>query len=357
MRDVRVILRNPLDWNDRISYRILPEQTQVANDWLDALEKLLQSNRRLNKEYCFVGFPDTPRNLRYLCGVLNRAVHAINTHDWQQHGLSPYVIEDWYAPDVVRYGPEYAQPDQLFPDMLFHSTKHSVMNRLHNYFEQLQGTVEDPSAYFLAAPPHIRIAIGQLNTTCHEIENLVLSQRKAATIPEWVRPSQITNWDGAERYTIGDHHKLACQVNGFDRKFGYVYMHWAQIGKTLYEVFRDEHAPKLDATTCEAITQLKYYSGEFDVEWGKDVVMGSFHWHDEEMSNMEQWLLSNGLDPHDRELMLGYIPLGRIDLIDAFGTEDPQRVWPMLSRYLDIHRIEVGDVGCTYDYSWSDDLV
>ena len=52
-------------------------------------------------------------------------------------------------------------------------------------------------------------------------------------------------------------------------------MHWCQIGKTLMEVYRDEGAPVLTDTVCEAITHLKYYSGEFDVEWGNDNLLTS----------------------------------------------------------------------------------
>ena len=356
MDDVRIVLRNPLDHSQKISYVIKPYDTETSALWIEALKDILRSGRRLNKEYCFLGFPDTPRNLEYLCSRLNAAAFVINTYDWKQHALEPYVIEDWYAPNVVRYGPEYALPAEMYPTMLYHSTKHGVMNRLHNHFERLQGTVEDPSAYFSIAPARVREAIGQLNTMCHEIENLVLSQRKAATIPEWVRPSQITNWDNAARYPTVDDHKARCLANGYDRRFGHVYMHWAQIGKTLYEVFRDEGAPVMDATTCEAITHLRYYSGEFDVEWGKDVVEGSFHWHDVEIEDFRDWLLLNGLDPTDPDLMLGYIPLGKIDLMSAFGTEDPQEIWPVLSKHLDIHSVEVGDCKFTYEYSWSDDL-
>jgi hypothetical protein len=62
-------------------------------------------------------------------------------------------------------------------------------------------------------------------------------------------------------------------TNGYDRQFGHVYMHWAQIGKTLFEVWRDEGAPDLTDTVCKAINSLEYYSGEFDIEWGKDVTL------------------------------------------------------------------------------------
>jgi hypothetical protein len=131
-------------------------------------------------------------------------------------------------------------------------------------------------------------------------------------------------------------------------------MHWTQIGKTLFEVWRDEHAPKLDATVCDAITHLQYYSGEFDVEWGNSVVYpGEHDWHNQEQEDFANWLIQNNLDPLDTKLSLGYLPLGQIDL-STFGTDDPIKIREILGRYLDIYKIEVRDISATFNYCWSD---
>ena len=136
------------------------------------------------------------------------------------------------------------------------------------------------SDYYRQANYETKYAIRQLNNICHELETLILSKRKLATFPQWVRPSQITTFINAHRYDLTDEHRKLFAVNGYDRVLGGVYMHWTQIGKTYYEVFRDEGAPELTNTVCEAITNLKYYSGEFDVEWGNDIVYGSpSSWH------------------------------------------------------------------------------
>jgi len=132
-------------------------------------------------------------------------------------------------------------------------------------------------------------------------------------------------------------------------------MHWTQIGKTLYEVFRDEGAPELTDTVCEAITELKYYSGEFDIEWGNSVVYGGEHpWHNIEQDNFRNWLIDNGKNPHDTSLSLGYLPMGQVQLKESFGTEDYQTIWYILSSHLDIYKIEVDGVSNTFNYSWAD---
>jgi hypothetical protein len=187
------------------------------------------------------------------------------------------------------------------------------------------------------------------------MESLILSQRKANTTPYWLRPSQITTFLAAARYNLKPAHRSGFVTNGYDRVLGGVYMHWAQIGKTLFEVFRDEHAPELTATVCEAITELKYYSGEFDIEWGNDVVYnGNQPWHNNQQDEFKRWLQANGRDPEDSALSLGYLPIGQVQLQQSFGTTDYQAIWDILSSHLDIYKIEIDGVVSTFDYCWTD---
>ena len=300
--NVKVTLRNPLDFNDRMTYTIVPYDNQLAQDWIKALTLILREGNHLEKNFCFLGFPHTARNIEYLCKELSWAVEQINKN------LDGYYIPEIFTPNTVRHG---LDPDQ------------GIMNALHNHFEVLQGTVEELSPYYKRANYETKYSIRQLNLICHELESLMLSLRKLATIPDWVRSSQITTFINCQRYLLTDEHRELFLENGYDRRFGEVYMHWAQIGKTLFEVFRDEGAPELTDTVCESITHLRYYSGEFDIEWGNDVCYGqSLDWHDREQDDFKIWLASNGLDTQDTKLSLGYLPLGRVDLT-AFSADDP----------------------------------
>ena len=351
--EVKVTLRNPLDHNDQIDYWIIPNDSPLSNDWVNSLKEVLKKGNLLEKNYCFMGFAKSPRTIEYLCQELNNAVYQINNFVWS----TPYVIEEYFVPDTVRFGEEYeATWGGDDKTKLGLSIKHGVMNRLHNHFEQLQGTVDNLSPYYREADHQTKYAIRQLNIICHEIESLILSQRKLVMAPEWQRPSQITTFLNCERHELTDNHRQDFLTNGYDRQFGYVYMHWAQIGKTLFEVFRDEHAPELTDSVCDEITHLKYYSGEFDIEWGRDIVRNSnAPWHCQEQLAFENWLLKHGLDPKDPTLSLGYLALGKVDLERSFGTEDEFAIWDILSTHLDIYKITVDDVEQTYNYCWSDD--
>jgi hypothetical protein len=330
---VKVTLRNPLDHDDLMEYTIEVLDNLLAQDWHAALKEIIVNGNLLEKNFCFLGFPDTARNLDYLCQELNLAVDTVNNF------FDDYKIEEIYTPETLRTG---LDPNQ------------DLMNHLHNHFERLQGTVENLSDYYRRADHATKYAIRQLNLICHELESLMLSLRKKATTPDWVRSSQITTFINCPRYELTDEHRQLFNQNGYDRRFGYVYMHWSQIGKTLFEVFRDESAPKLDSTVCDAITALQYYSGEFDIEWGNDVVYGAdTPWHDQEQNAFRAWLKDNGLNPFDPKLSLGYLPIGRVDLT-AFGTDDPIKIRELLGNHLDILRIQTDEVLNTFNYCWTD---
>lgn len=362
---VKVTLRDPLDHARQISYTIHLEDNQLARDWQVALKEILQKKLHLEKNFCFLGFPYNPRNVDYLCNSLNRFITWINYYNstgaWPAAGLEPYWIEEYFSDNTVRYPNDPAFGKNQY------RIKHEIFNRIHNHFEILQGTVWNPSKYYQYANLPTRYAIRQLNLLCHELESIILSQRKLALDPNWVRPSQITTFLHADRYELTDIHREGFIKNGYDRVLGGVYMHWTQIGKTLYEVFRDESAPALNVgsdptdisvgsgATCEAINSLKYYSGEFDVEWARDIVSGGANpWHDQDQERFIKWLNDNGIDHTNPKLSLGYLKIGQVDLLSSFGTTSPEQIWQILGTHSDIYSIETLGVVGTFDYCWSD---
>ena len=342
---ITMVVRNPVTHNDFFPIYIEPNNTELAWDWQYALSQELASGRPLEKNFCWHGWPDTQRNLSYLCQQLNRHIERINQN-----------IADYPPIDLVD------EKTVMLPFTGINrdgerggGVNHDVMNRVHNHFEHLQGTVNNLSQYYCRADPETKYSIRQLNNLCHEIETLCLSLRKKHYTPEWIRPSQITTFLNAKRYRLTAAHRKGFLTNGYDRRFGYVYMHWAQIGKTLYEVFRDENGADVDQAVCDAITHLEYYSGEFDIEWGRDVVYGGQQpWHTKEIDQFNTWLKHNGFEPTDPSLSLGYLELGRIDLKRSFFTEDVDKIWDIMSSRLDIFSIECLGQTATYNYSWAD---
>ncbi len=131
---VKVTLRNPLDHSDLLDYYIVPNDTQLAQDWITALSSLLSSGNLLEKNFCFMGFPKTDRTLSYLCDEVNQAIATVNNF------FPDYQIDDYFTPENI-VAIDYAE----------NGPNHKLLNKLHNHFERLQGTVWQLSEYYRRA--------------------------------------------------------------------------------------------------------------------------------------------------------------------------------------------------------------
>jgi hypothetical protein len=293
--------------------------TPLGHRWLAALKDNLKQERILEKNFCFLGFADSKRDLRYLVGELNRHVRQINSFrfDPPYEFIHQFAIDDFQYSDRLPTGITTIGNEMAMPGLRL---KHDACNLLHRYFEELQGTAWKLSEYYKQADAETKFSIRQLNNLCHEIESWVLSYRKSIIDPEWMRPSQITTFLNAPRYDLHDEDFELFKQNRYDRELGGVYLHWSQVGKTLYEVFRDEHAPKMTEALCSEINHQKYYSGEFDVEWGQTITEQNHEFKKQEMDEYRQWLQQNGYEWNDPKLSLGYIKIGQVDLQRTFGT-------------------------------------
>ena len=335
MNKVIVTLRNPLDKTDTLDYIINVDDTPMGQRWYTALQDVLQRNLYLEKNFCFLGFPDSARNLAYICEELNWAKNTINNFF-----KTDYCIKEDFNIDTLFSG---GKPNQ------------DIMNQLHNHFEHLQGTVWGLSEYYKRADYETKFAIRQLNNLCHEAESLMLSLKKKVEAPHWIRPSQITTFLNAPRLDFPDDERQTFSKTRYDRKFGHVYLHWTQIGKTLFEVYIDEKGQAIDQTVCDAITHLRYYSGEFDIEWARDVTYaGDYPWHKGRMDGFSEWLIQNGFAHENTEYNYGYHQVGQVDLLASFGTCTVEEVWAQLGKYSDIYSICTGDIVAIYDYTWTD---
>ena len=348
---IKVTLNNLsyyIELNQLTRYR---DMDQLGHRWLTALKKNLKDKLILEKNFCFLGFADSKRNIDFLCNELNNTIFQINRFNsfnhWGVNKLKSYKIDKNYTPDDFMY------PDTLpigsLPKLGLR-LKHEACNQLHRYFEDLQGQSWNLSPYYKIADNETKYAIRQLNNLCHEIESWVIAYRKKAFEPEWIRPSQITTFLHAPRYELQDDDFEFFKHNRYDRVLGGVYLHWSQIGKTLFEVFRD----KDEAVGEGGITHQQYYSGEFDIEWGQTINENTFDWKKEEMDQFKSWLKNKNYDWDDPKLALGYIKLGQVDLKKSFDTENFIEIYNKLSNNLNITKIviiEAKTTDCEYSYS------
>ena len=307
--------------------------TALGKRFIEALKDNLVQKRILEKNFCFLGWAGSNRDLSFLCHELNKNIEQINSFDFNPsyERIDPFVPDDF----------QYSSRLPLGPGKPGLNLKHEACNLLHRYFEELQGTAWKLSPYYKQAGPTTKYAIRQLNNLCHEIESWVLSYRKSIIEPEWMRPSQITTFLNAPRHELHEEDFQLFKQNRYKRELGGVYLHWSQVGKTLFEVFRDEHAPVMTDALCSEINHQKYYSGEFDIEWGQSIHEGNAEWHKKEMQGFKSWLQGNNFDWEDPKLSLGYIKLGQVDLQSSFQDTSFIKIYDTLKDNLNISNIQI----------------
>jgi len=341
------------------SYTIDVYENDLGLRWVEALKGNLIKRRILEKNFCFLGFADTVRNLDYLCSELNKNIDQINSFkfDPPYPHIHPFVADDFQYSSKLKIGKAVNGDETKTPGLRL---KHESCNLLHRYFEDLQGTAWKLSDYYRQADNETKYSIRQLNNLCHEIESWVISYRKKILEPEWIRPSQITTFLNARRFDLKSSDFELFKMNRYKRELGGVYLHWCQIGKTLYEVFRDEGGVKMDDATCSEINHQRYYSGEFDVEWGQTISEETDDWKRKEMHDFRQWLKLNNFEWDDPKLALGYAKIGQVNLGKTFGDEyEFNDVYQKMSQNLNITKIKVmdknGSIECDYPYSLESD--
>jgi hypothetical protein len=306
----------------------------LSRKWLTALNHLLANQYHLEKNYCFFGFADGPRNGRYLLEQINYSIQAINK------SAVGYHIQDHFDMDncVDHNG----------------GINHNHFNQLHRYFEDLQGGSGHISPYYYKADNEIRWHIRQLNLLCHEFESWQLSWRKKHTAPEWQRPSQLMCWLGAPRFILDEEDYELFGIDTINRSLGGVYVGVNKaVGKHHWEVFQDEgrdsRISELVTTSLKTQTEA---AGDFDIEWANNP--GTFPWQIKQLAEFRTWLINNGIDPEDKTLTIGHPQVGQADLIRSFGTEDYRQIWFKLNSNLNVHALRTSTAGAVYEYAWND---
>jgi hypothetical protein len=319
---------------DQLTVYIDVYDNSLSQKWLLALNNLLVNDYHLEKNYCFFGFADGPRNGQYLLDQINFSIESINNSNLE------YTINDHFDLDnsVDDRG----------------GVNHTHFNQLHRYFEDLQGTSENISKYYWKADNETRWHIRQLNLLCHEFESWQLSWRKKHTAPEWQRPSQLMCWLSAPRFVLDQQDYELFGIDTINRSLGGVYVGVNKaVGKHHWEVFQDEgRDSRLSELTTTSLKSQTEAAGDFDIEWANNP--GNFPWQVRQLSEFKIWLANNGFDAQDKTLTIGHPQVGQVDLARSFGTEDYRAIWNQLNTHLNVYSVKTGQAIAVYEYLWSD---
>jgi hypothetical protein len=306
----------------------------LARKWLAALNGVIEQGLHLEKNYCFLGFPLSPRNGAYIIEQINLSIAAIN-----ESGVAYHIDHEFALEHCTDSEGRVCQAE---------------FNLLHRYFEDLQGTAQAPSALYAAADPVTRWHIRQLNLLCHEFESWALSWRKLHTAPEWARPSQLMCWLNAPRFELTAEDYALFGIDTINRSMGGVYVGVNKaVGKHHWEVFQDEgRDSRISELTTTSLATQTLACADFDIEWARDP--GAYEWQQQQLAEFRTWLTENGFDPADRSLTIGHPQVAQVDLQRSFGTEDYRRIWVLLNTHLNVTAVRTGSHTAEYPYCWSD---
>jgi hypothetical protein len=168
-------------------------------------------------------------------------------------------------------------------------------NYLHRIFETLSGDFENPTRLVLLADAELKSAIRTLNFFVHRIE----TKAENAT---GLYISFDKNHYRRQSLDFDDYN--FCQ---FKYPKGTLFLHYAELGKEFIDLYED-NLP----IDYPGFKNLHYYSGEASI---------SFAEYDPfEDKNYIKWLQDQGIDPYNKILGHGKIPLGILDdLEDAIS--------------------------------------
>lgn len=209
------------------------ETHPVAHLWQNCLTTLLRRRLPLEKNFSLLGLPSQRRTIDVL--IQDLIAHA----------------------ERLRKNPDFRE---LIPTPPADRTLDQIyLNQMHHAFEKLIGQIENVSPAYKTATSLQRHSIRQLNHLVHEIEAQLAS-------PNGERLFLINAFLDAPRIPLSGINATDTQLSFTNEvRQGDVLLHYAQLGKTPIEAYRDQD--KLIEN--QNISELRDLTGEFDIHLSK----------------------------------------------------------------------------------------
>ena len=161
-------------------------------------------------------------------------------------------------------------------------------NYLHRKFESLSGNFDKPTRLFVIANQELRNAIRNLNFFVHRVET-----KKQPT-------SRLYISFNKNQYRRWPFEKDDYDFSKFEFPAGTLFLHYAELGKEFIDLYNDNLS--LDYI---GFKNLHYYSGEASI--------ATENYNTFKDKKFKEWLINQGIDPYDKKLGHGKIPLGNVD--------------------------------------------
>lgn len=171
-------------------------------------------------------------------------------------------------------------------------------NRLHQYFEKLNGEWGKPTLLMAVAPPLVKDAIRNLNFSIHRLE----------TRPYSFDRMLYLSWDkNTYRRQPLEEHEYELFTDTFIE--GVAYLSYTEVGKHLKELYQDNLTPNYDA-----YKNLHYIGAEVDIRWHST--------HEIFNDGFKEWVSQHDIDINNKKLGIGLMPIGKFTGLDNKFTKD-----------------------------------
>lgn len=270
----KLILKN----EDNTEYSLFFKcyETNIAIRWFDALEEQCSKDNQIKEKDRLYNFPNIDWSEEKLVNELNKCINIINF------------------------------PSKVIFHNAFINMPQAQLNHLHHYFEKLRGGVLSPAHYWENANEKQRHALEYYNVLIHRAENFYHTSKNTYS------PRLICTFKHRKRYNLHDEDYPYFTLV---RKFGEVYINYCEVGKTLFDVFKDND----DIVGDDNIRPLRYYSADFMVTFYNRFrqnnnnynifLEGMNKWWDKN----EKYLNDLGFVKNDPKNAIGNIPIAIID--------------------------------------------
>lgn len=267
--------------------------TEISQKWAKEISQIYSFYERDRFTY----FPNNGKDNEYFANKLNEQIDIINS----------------FYPGKITL--------QADPNM-----DQETMNKMHVFFEQLRGPIEDPLEWYIKSPSEVKKAIERLNLLTHEYEYGELYK-------EWnnySNPMIVGTYEERPRFEL---QREEYDLFTYRFMFGGVYINYCVVGKPILDVFLNQD----EVVGDDNIRPQRHWSADWMIKFGQPLP-------DQMIENMEEqfwnWFESKEQFFNDLgiyrgpNLSLGQIPVANINMqCDVCRGLSPTEIVQKLAPY------------------------
>jgi len=205
-----------------------------------------------------------------------------------------------------------------------------TLNYLHNIFEVYHGHLQkqNETDFFKNAPSIVQKALADLNIDVHRCEHIARTKS--------LYPRFVATWYGLPK----THHYFDQDYELFTNnyKFGTIYLCYCEIGKNLYDMWKDDELGDISHATEDAFKPFDYFSADIHVKFydsdpneakNEEIEMYNYY------KKHKDYFIKRGYAIDDIRLNIGMLPVA-----DLKTSLSKQQVIDKLSEFQNIKSIK-----------------